>query len=88
MLDFCFVLQHPVPNVRMTGAQQVAKEGQKTQACRASYTGGKDCPLSFARFLLPASTLPLPRSLPHAAISDRLIMCGTHSCTHGPKIHS
>ena len=49
MLDFCFVLQHPVLNVRMTGAQQVAKEGQKTQACRASYTGGKDCPLSFAR---------------------------------------
>ena len=83
MLDFCFVLQHPVPNVRMTGAQQVAKEGQKTQACRASYTGGKDCPLSFARI----STV-LSRSLSHAAISDRLIMFGTHSCTHGPKIHS
>ena len=73
MLDFCFVLQHSVSNVRMTGAQQVAKEGQKTQACRASYAGGKDCPLSFARF-----STALSRSLPHAAISDPLIMFGTN----------
>ena len=44
-------MQHSLSQVRMTGATQVAKDGQKTQACAASDTGARIAPffLSFSK---------------------------------------
>ena len=37
-------MQHSLSQVRMTDATQVAKDGQKTQACAASDTGARIAP--------------------------------------------
>ena len=53
-------MQHDLSQVRMTGATQVAKDGQKNQACAASDTGARIAPffISFSKVVTKQAHTP------------------------------
>ena len=70
-------MQHSLSQVRMTGATQVAKDGQKTQACAASDTGARIAPLFY--FLLQSRRIasthtPAPTGIEPSHCRDRFVL--------------
>ena len=69
-------MQHSLLQVRMTGATQVAKDGQKTQACAASDTGARIAPffISFSKVVAKQAHTPALTGTEPTHYGDRFVV--------------